>query len=138
MTITPEELVRLRRMIAEPSQDNYTDVELTELAETAKIPDLNGLEPTDPNYIPTYDLYALAAEIWDEKASEISDEFDFSADGGSFSRSQKVQQYMAQARKYRSLSTSYTKMMKQTPTESSTYGDKPYQDWIDDYEQGLV
>ena len=47
------------------------------------------------------DLYAAAAEIWDEKAAAVAPNFDFSADGGNFSRSQMYAQYTETANKMR-------------------------------------
>ena len=49
-------------------------------------------------WIPTYDLNAAAADIWEEKAATVADEFDFKADGGSFTRSQKEEKYLGKSR----------------------------------------
>lgn len=38
------------------------------------------------------DSYRLAAEIWEEKAARVTENYDFSADGASLSRSQLVKQ----------------------------------------------
>lgn len=48
-----------------------------------------------------YDMNGAAADVWDMKAAKYADGFDFSADGGSFSLSQKVKQAQDQAAKYR-------------------------------------
>lgn len=136
--LTTEQLAQLRLMIAEPTDANFTDATLQLLADNCLIPDSEDREPGDTDYIPTYDLNAVASIVWDMKASAIADEFDFSADGGSFQRSQKFQQYIKRANHYRGLSVASVKRMKQVPKETSTYGDQYYKDWIDDYEQNLV
>jgi len=54
------------------------------------------------DWIPNYDLHAAASDIWDEKAAALAEEFDFKADGGSYSRSQKYLQYLGKARYHNS------------------------------------
>jgi hypothetical protein len=125
-------------MIAEPDQTVYTDADLQVLADNCLVPDTEDRAPDEDGYITTYDLNAVASIVWDMKASAIADEFTFSADGGTYQRSQKFEQYIRQANHYRSLSVAYTKRLKQTPKETSTYGDQYYQDWIDDYENRLT
>jgi len=49
-------------------------------------------------WVQTYDLHAAAADVWNEKAAALAHLYDFSADGGSYSRSQGVAQAQAQAR----------------------------------------
>jgi hypothetical protein len=41
----------------------------------------------------TYDVYAAAAEIWRQKAAQVAERFDFSADGASFRASQLMGHY---------------------------------------------
>ena len=73
--------------------------------------DILGTIPTEVDYtttpptiseadewIPTYDFHAAAADIWEEKASAVADEFDFSADGGNYKRNQKYESYLGKAR----------------------------------------
>jgi hypothetical protein len=71
----------------------------------------------DPNesWIPTYDLYAAAADIWQQKAATVAADYQFSSDDQSFSRQQVFDQYMAQVRFCRS--RSMTKTMTQLPKE---------------------
>lgn len=114
MAATVEHIAQLRRMVAEPSAATYSDAALSDLIEARPLTDVNGAEPftdiyrfgTDttrvPNtsWIPNYDLNAVAAMIWAEKASQLTGNFDFSADGGSYSRSQAYRLAMEQSRYY--------------------------------------
>lgn len=112
MSVTAAMLAELRRYIDEPDDSNgYDDDTLTEYVERYPGIDEQGEEPytldtsTSPptqdaneDWIATYDLHAVAALIWPEKAATISDRYDFSADGGQFVRHQAFDQYMQMAR----------------------------------------
>ena len=115
MAVTAAMAAELRRMVDESTETTYDD-ELI-LAILAKYPllDVLGTDPQDVDYttepptiseaddwIPTYCLNSAAAEIWAEKAGAVSDEFDFNADGGNYSRSQKADSYMVKSRWYAS------------------------------------
>ena len=114
MTATDAQVSKLRRYIDEPTEDTYSDDELKDYIESYAVMDELGTEPwkydesTEPptrierdNWIPTYDLHAAAADIWEEKAAAVADEFDFEADGGDYKRSQKHEAYMANARRHK-------------------------------------
>lgn len=111
MSATAAMAARLRRMVDESTEATYTDEVIDEYIERYPLLDVLGQDPqevdlttTPPtisessDWIPTYDLHAAAADIWEEKASAIADEFTFSADGGSFKRGEKYNQYMGKAR----------------------------------------
>lgn len=113
MTATADEIARVRRMVAEPTVDTYTDDAIEAVIELYPMTDEFGQEPyvwtvddglpTRTNnefWAPTYDLYAAAAEIWQEKAGLLVDHTDFSADGGNYSDSQKYDQAMKQVKFY--------------------------------------
>lgn len=115
MTATQLQINQLRRMIAESTSETYTDTMLAAYIAARPLMDDRGQDPycwddstTPPsqaandNWIPTYDLNATAADLWEEKAAAVAAEFDFHADGGIYSRSQKYEQYMNRARYYRS------------------------------------
>lgn len=115
MSATAAQIARLRRMVNEPDDTTYDDDLLTEYIERYPLMDERGQEPytwdastepptQDPNesWIPTYDLSAAAADIWDEKAAGVAQDFDFSADGGRYDRSQVAEMYAKRARYYRS------------------------------------
>jgi len=114
MSATAAQIARVRRMVAEPTEATYDDALITEYIERRLLVDERGAEPytwddsTEPptaedngNWIPTYDLNAAAADIWDEKAALVAADFDFSADGGSYTRSQKLEACQQQARYFR-------------------------------------
>ena len=101
-------------MVAEPTEDTYTDAAIAGYIETYPALDELGALPytwdtsTPPptkdineDWIPTYDLNAAAADIWGEKAAGLVGDFDFSADGGSYQRSQVAAQYQQRERYYR-------------------------------------
>ena len=97
-----EWIAALRRMIAEPTITAYSDATLSDYIEAWAVRDSTGLEPADTGWTPTYDLPAAAADVWEEKAAAAVGNFDFNADGGSFSRSQVHLQCMQMARHYKS------------------------------------
>jgi hypothetical protein len=113
MTATTAQVARLRLMVNEPTVTTYGDVELKTRIEAYPLMDELGTEPyywdystTPPSqvantdWLATYDLNAAAADIWDEKAGVLSEDYDFSADGGNYTRSQAYEQAAKQARKY--------------------------------------
>lgn len=102
------DIVRLRRMIAEPDETTYTDSDLAEVVSRYPLPDAAGAWPTltsgsaNTAWVGTYDLAHAAADVWEEKAGTVVGSFDFTADGATFRKSQVVEQYERQARKWRS------------------------------------
>lgn len=121
--VTAAQIAQLRRMTAEPTTTTYSDALLTEIIESYPTLDENGEAPRIPaadsaravtftaymdaldlvenlDWKPTYDLNAAAAQIWEEKAAGTAGDFDFSADGGNYSRAQVFEQAMKQARRY--------------------------------------
>jgi hypothetical protein len=123
MTATAAQIAELRRMVAEPLPTTYSDVTLQGYIEAYPCVDVRGQDPyswllTSPptatvntEWIPTYDLHAAAADVWQEKAAALADRFDTSADGASLQRSQMYKQAMGQVayhqgrRKIRSVSS---------------------------------
>ena len=115
MSATAAQIAQLRRMVNEPTDTTYDDDSLSGYIESYPLLDELGEVPytwdtatTPPtqddndDWIPTYDLHAAAADIWQEKAAVVSVDFDYSADGGRLSRSQVYAQYMKQCRYHRS------------------------------------
>lgn len=114
MAATDAQITQLRRMTGLVGSSDYSDSELVAYIERYPLLDELGNEPyswdtaTDPPFqdsneawIPTYDLNAAAADIWQERAAALAGNFDFSADGGSYQRSQAFKQFMDQARYYK-------------------------------------
>ena len=115
MAATAAMAEKLRRMVDEPTETTWDDDAIDDYIETYPLIDALGTDPQDVDFtttpptisekdewIPTYDLHAAAADIWEEKAAAIADEFDFDADGGGFSRSKKYDQYQSKARSHAS------------------------------------
>jgi hypothetical protein len=146
MTVTAAQIARLRRMVAElpePLAVYYSDALLTTIIESYPTLDENGEAPRIPaedsnhtvtyttdmdtldlveneDWIPTYDLNAAAAQIWEEKAATPAADFDFSADGGNYKRSQVYEQAMKQARYYNSRRKASTIKLKPFPHQRNT------------------
>ena len=120
MSATVSMLSRLRRMVAEPSEVQYTDETLVETIELFPISDSLGETPLledgspNPDWEPSYDLYAAAAEVWMEKAASLSTSYQFSADGGRHALQQKWEHASSMARHY--LSRRRVKMVAVTPS----------------------
>lgn len=133
MAATAAQVARLRRMVNEPSEATYSDEALTAYIEAYPAMDERGELPytwdasTSPPsqadnaaWIPTYDLHAAAADIWEEKAAGVAGDFDFGADGGQFSRSQVYAQYMQRARYHRARRRAKAVRLIAWPRESLT------------------
>jgi len=121
MAATDAQVAQVRRMVNEPSETTYTDEDIAGYIESYPLLDERGEVPytwdasTSPptqdeneDWIPTYDLHAAAGDIWEEKAAVVAVDFNFSADGGRYDRSQVYEQYMKQARHHRSRRTPKT------------------------------
>lgn len=80
--------VRLERMVASDQIPALTGTEVDDLIELAKRPDSDGVAINDPDWTPTWDLGAAAAEGWRWKAAKVAGHFDFGADGSNLSKSQ--------------------------------------------------
>ncbi len=128
MAATAAQVAQLRRMVAEPTVTTYSDSTLEDYIETDPVVDENGESPrvpstttpgemmANPDWTATYDLHAAAAAIWTEKAAAVNHLHDFSADGGTYTRSQMYTQAMQQARFH--LSRRNPKTIIMTPTEA--------------------
>ncbi len=114
MSATEAQIARVRRMTAEPdAEGTYDDDAIAGYIEAHPVRDAQGREPyerlddgrlsTTINslWTETYDLAAAAADVWDEKASALTEETDTSVDGASITRSQAYQHARSEARKYR-------------------------------------
>lgn len=112
MAATAEQVARVRRMTG-VSIDDYADATIEDYIERYPLVDARGEDPwiesettpgtleANPDWTATYDLNAAAADIWAERASGLAVNYDFTADGGSYTRSQAYQQAMQQSRYYR-------------------------------------
>jgi hypothetical protein len=113
MAPTAEQIARLRRMVAEPTEATYDDEACTALLEEYAVLDWLGKEPvvidrqvaggppvviSNPLWTPTYDMHAAAARIWHEKAAAWIERYSFTDSGQSFDRNQVYQNMMQRAK----------------------------------------
>ena len=142
MTVTVAQIAQIRRMVAEPAATTYSDALLEDIIELFPTIDELGTMPyywvqgsgaptkTDnENWISTYNLNSAAAQIWDEKAAAIADQYDFKADGGDYSRSQAFKHATEQAKYYRSRRGLSTFKLYKSPKESAS-GSLNSESWI--------
>lgn len=136
MALTAEQLLQLRRMVAEPLTTTYTDLTLTSYVEKYPIADSYGYFPNDVidtlvtpnvNWTPTYDFNAAAADVWDEKAGALAAKYDFSVDGGNYSVSKAFEQAVSRAKYYRARRSPTTATLRKYPYE---YLDQNDYSWI--------
>ena len=110
MTATAAQIARIRLMVDEPATATYGDAivqgyieEFPVLDERGEIPYTWDTSTTPPSkkvnagWIPTYDLHAAAAAIWEQKAATAQSNYSFSADGVNHSRNQVFENCMKQA-----------------------------------------
>ena len=65
--------------------------------EVGLVKDSTGKAPIATGYVVTYDLAAIAAGVWREKAAMLAEGFDFRSEGATFTRSQAYRHALAQA-----------------------------------------
>jgi len=154
MTVKAAQIAQLRRMVAEPAATTYSDALLEDIIELYPTIDELGTMPyyyvqtggvptqtANANWIPTYNLNMAAAQVWDEKAAAISNQYDFKADGGDYSRSQAFKHASEQAKYYRSRRGLSTFTLYKSPKESAS-GSLNQESWIgnlpesDDFDSG--
>lgn len=100
MPLSPTQArTRLERMLA--GEPVLSTVEIDDLLEDAKRADSGGRIPTDPAWVPTWDLEYSAAKGWEWKANKVSGDFRASFDGQSFDLQQVYDHCMKQAAHYR-------------------------------------
>lgn len=134
--VTAAEIAQLRKMVDEPETEFYSDADLTTYIENYPMMDELGQDPyywqggvtpikvVNQGWIATYNLNAAAADIWEEKAAQLAGKYDFSADGGQYSRSQAYNQAMQMAKYYRGRGGANTIKQVKKPDE------RQYSTWI--------
>lgn len=112
MAATDAQKSELRRMCNLVESDTtYTATLLATFIERYPLLDERGEEPytwdtsTSPptqdaneDWIATYDLHAAAADVWQERAAALVDQFDFSDGNAKFNLKQKRDAYMERVR----------------------------------------
>lgn len=136
--VTEAQIAQLRRMVGEPTTATYTDALLTTYIERYPHLDEQGEEPytlssdsppaqiVNDQWIPTYDLHAAAADVWEEKAGARVDKVDFKADGGDYAMSQQSEACMKMCRFHRARRMPSSMRMRQFPVEDESAS----QPWI--------
>ena len=119
MTVSLEQIDRLRRMIAEPSQDTYDDATLEAYLARYPLPDATG-------ELTLVDFNAAAADIWEEKAAAYAADFDFAADGGDYKRSQVQTNMLQMARSFRGRRKTSALVLVATPPPDAATGAYPW------------
>lgn len=119
-------------MTGEPDSTTYADADIQAYIEAHPLEDARGEGPwvesettpgtleENPDWTATYDLNAAAADIWEEKAAVLAGDYDYQADGGSYSRSQAYDQAMRQARHFRSRRSIKTIALRPEPLAQGT------------------
>lgn len=141
-SITVDMLGQLRRMVNEPTVSPYTDDVLVYYLQLHPVTDKNGIDINEndwllyldfnnsetsyadlistgalPVWIPTWDLHAAAADIWEEKAALVQAYYNFSADGGNYSQSDLYTNAMDQARYHTARRKPQTRATHKSPVE---------------------
>lgn len=117
MAVSISLVARLRRMVSDLSGEAFTNADLEaaieryptadELGERPYTLDRTTVPPTqeaNASWIPTYDLHASAADLWEQKAAALAENYDFSDSQASYRRSQAYDMAMKQVRYHRSRS----------------------------------
>lgn len=113
---------QLRRMVAEPAQDTYSDDVLSEYLQRYPLLDGAGSLPTDTAWTGAWDANRAAADVWEEKAAAFAADFDFSADGGNYQRSQVHAQMLTMARNFRARRQTTALVLQAQPRPESAPG----------------
>jgi hypothetical protein len=99
--MTAEEArAHLVRMVFPSMVPELDDATVDALLARARRPDGDCRVPSDPDWTPTYDLNAAAAEGWEMKAGMAAGDYDFAASGQRFDRSQVSAQCLKMAEVY--------------------------------------
>ena len=123
MSVSIQDVRRLRRMVSELDDTTYNDDDIRAYLSNWALVDSEGRDPDNDDWTEAYDLHAAAAEIWEEKAAKVSHQHDFSADGSSFSANQMYNNCMEMARYHAARSKMKTKRVHKKPDERASGSD---------------
>ena len=107
-----ELIYQVRQNINEVTTDRFEDHQIQSVIEQYPIPDNDWKYPDEEGWIPTYDLNRATQMLWLRKASLFSEDFDFQADGASYSRHQKYKHALNMASRYGSMALAETIKMR--------------------------
>lgn len=102
--MTPDALTvaMLRRLAAEPTAETFSDADLAAILMRRPLDDERGCcgaaDSAAGSGAAGFDLYAAAADVWEQKAAALAQDFDFTADGADFRRSQAHAHALSMAR----------------------------------------
>jgi len=105
MAVTAAQIARVRALSAAPAAD-FSDAAIEAVIELYECIDSAGYLPNEDDYTTTYDLYAAAADIVDQRAAAAATLYDTSADGANLSRNQITQNLTALASRLRARAVS--------------------------------
>ena len=96
--MTPDtlQIAMLRRLTAEPTAEMFSDADLAAALERRPLDDGRGGCAGGG-----FDLYAAAADLWEQKAAVLAQDYDFAADGADYQRSQAHEHALNMARLFR-------------------------------------
>lgn len=119
MAASAADILRLRRMISELTNQTYNDETLHLYLEAWPLVDADGKEAGTDGWVEAYDLHAAAAELWEEKAASLSPKHNYSADGATYSSNQMYENAIEQARYHGARAKAKTKKVFKKPDELS-------------------
>lgn len=90
----------LAQLVVPTMEPLLTDAAMDFLLRRARRADADGRPPSDPAWIPTYDLNSAASEGWELKAGMAAGDYDFAASGQRFDRSKVHEQCLKMAELY--------------------------------------
>lgn len=93
-------LVLLAEKVASASRPVLSDEAVGALLDQYAAEDSEGRRPTDTDWVGTWDLNAAAAEGWRMKAGKVAGDFNFSADGSSYSKADVLAHCLEMETKY--------------------------------------
>lgn len=104
-----------------------TEAEVDDLVLLARRPDAYGREPTDLNWVETYDVRAAAGIGWEWKLAKVVGGYDFTADGLTVSRSTMIDRIEREIERYKGGSK---KTLQSVPVITRTPDVLPYPEQV--------
>lgn len=104
-------LTLLSDKVASTSRPTLDATTVGALLDAYPMRDTDGRAPTDDGWVGTWDLNAAAAEGWRMKAGKVAGDFNFSADGASYSKADVLAHCLEMESKYAALSHGYMRTL---------------------------
>lgn len=103
-------LALLMERVAATSRPVLSDATVAAILDSHPTPDTAGRLADDDDWVPTYDLDAAAAEGWRVKGGKVAGDFNFAADGATYSKADVMAHCLAMEAKYASRSHGISKV----------------------------